>query len=217
MTKPFDKSELQGIYLHHLYSLAHVADEVLRGVLEELGPLDPEPGNRIHVDAGLHARLEQVITIAANIAKLLHVPSHKTKGKETEASRWKRSRATALNEFIGNLPLLEIRNLDARNAIEHFDLFLDRIAMGDASDGGKYAAAAYNLVLTRWSAFADPIRPLRVFVIEDLTYHSLDRVVHLGNIRDELRDLLAVIRPKFHDPAPGGTMTIFLRRDRPRP
>lgn len=163
------KSEVLDIYLSELYSLAYSVKSGCEEIFAETKV--PDNGYAIQVSPSIHNKINNVIISAANIKKLINSPLPKQKKESRKSFTVRKQRESLLQELLSGLELKEIYNTDVRNKLEHFEEYLDSMAlklMDNESDINKeYNAASYNMVFSHWDVIKPHVYPIRLYITSE--------------------------------------------------
>jgi hypothetical protein len=170
----------------------------------------PEKDGYIKVDPSIHSLIASLLAEAANVKKLLAVPTKPSFKETNDQFSFRVERTKLLNEALKSPSVVELSNVEARNSVEHFDQYLDRASLSFSVPGrSEPGFALYNMVLSSWKVFDKKAFPLKVYVANERKYFNLEWVADLSALHAECSNLIARIRsiPSFgkHE-GPGGLM-----------
>lgn len=208
MAKSFDELRLNFIYLHELWWLT----ESIKSRCEELfreTPL-PENGYYFQIKYHVHSLINDILSDAANIKKLITIPTQKTRGESPKQFQIHVERSKFLQDKIKGVEISELKSIKVRNTLQHFDEYLDEVNL-EASEGKlrSHQIAVYNFVMSHWEAINPRPYPIRLYICAEKTYYNMKASVNLGKIYIEASHINEVIRGeirKDNDSDPGGFM-----------
>nr|DAO75518.1 MAG TPA: hypothetical protein [Caudoviricetes sp.] len=208
MAKSFDELRLNFIYLHELWWLT----ESIKSRCEELfreTPL-PENGYYFQIKYHVHSLINDILSDAANIKKLITIPTQKTRGESPKQFQIHVERSKFLQDKIKSVEISELKSIKVRNTLQHFDEYLDEVNL-EASEGKlrSHQIAVYNFVMSHWEAINPRPYPIRLYICAEKTYYNMKASVNLGEIYIEASRINEVIRGeirKDNDSDPGGFM-----------
>lgn len=206
MAKNFDQMKYNFIYSHELWWLT---DAIKKGCEElfQKTPL-PEKGYYLKVDYKIHALINNILSDAANVKKLISIPKHKTKEESSRQFNLHIERSKYLMDKLKGIELSEITSVKLRNTLQHFDEYFDQMNI-EASEGKlkQHVMAFYNIVLSHWEAVDINPYPLRVYISSEKKYYNMKAMVNIGMIYKEassINDLLTNELNKGMETEPGG-------------
>lgn len=124
-----EKSPFMGVYIAELYWLARYVEEECAKLFREVQPSQVGGQGYIRVDAALHGRILSVLGSAARLRALI-------REREGDGSRQQREvlarRVARLRQLLAGIDLDPVLDGAARNSIEHFDEYLDGVAIKSA-------------------------------------------------------------------------------------
>jgi hypothetical protein len=198
------------VYVHRLYALATAVRDRCDAIFKA-APVPHEDGY-FKISDEIHAQIDAVLVDAANIRKLIDTPATKGSSESTRVFEFRRERTRLLSEFLKGIPLESILDSQARNSLEHFDQYLDKLgARLNAGELAPQPMALFNIIFSSWSYVRDAY-PIRVYIADEQTYYNFDRKVSLGALHAEAAAILARIEESgvFKDmPDPGGLFIVF--------
>ncbi len=206
MNKKIDEMKLTFIYLHELWWLTEAiklrCDELFRNTQV------PDKGFYIKNDYHIHYLINDILSNAANISKLITTPEIKPKNKSADSFRIHIERSKFLQGKIDGVDFSEIKSVKVRNTLQHFDEYLDQANI-EASDSrlNAYGMAFYNLVMSHWEAINPRPYPLRLYICAEKKYYNIKYSVDIGKINSEASSINNIIREEFvrnNIPEPGG-------------
>lgn len=208
MAKSFDELRLNFIYLHELWWLT----ESIKSRCEELfreTPL-PENGYYFQIKYHVHSLINDILSDAANIKKLITIPTQKTRGESPKQFQIHVERSKFLQDKIKSVEISELKSIKVRNTLQHFDEYLDEVNL-EESEGKlrSHQIAVYNFVMSHWEAINPRPYPIRLYICAEKTYYNMKASVNLGKIYIEASHINEVIRGeirKDNDSDPGGFM-----------
>jgi len=208
MAKSFDELRLNFIYLHELWWLSESIKRRCEHVFKET-PL-PEQGYYFKIDYNIHSLINDVLSDAANLKKLITIPTKKTRSESPRQFQVHVERSKFLQDKIKDIEINELRSVKVRNTLQHFDEYLDEANI-EASDGKlrSHSMAVYNFVLSHWEAVNPRPYPIRLYVCSEKTYYNMRSSVNLEKIYVEAARINEVIRSEIRrdsDSDPGGFM-----------
>lgn len=206
MAKSFDELRLNFIYLHELWWLSESIKRRCEELFKET-PL-PEKGYYFKVDYKIHSLINDILSDAASLKKLITVPTQKTRNESPKQFQVHTERSKFLQAKIKGLEISELKSVKVRNTLQHFDEYLDEANI-EASEGklGSHERALYNFVMSHWEAMAPRPYPIRLYICADKTYHNMKASVNLGKIYLESSRISELLRNeigKDSDSDPGG-------------
>jgi len=188
-----------------------LADSVVKKCAQvfEQCPIPVKDGY-IKVDPLIHSLIASLLAEAANVKKLLTVPTKPSFKETKDQFNFRVERTKLLNEALQSPPVVELSNVEARNSVEHFDQYLDRASLSfTAPSRADPGFALYNMVLSSWKVFDKKAFPLKLYIADERKYFNLEWVADLNALHAECSDLITRIRgiPAFgkHE-GPGGLM-----------
>ena len=196
------------VYVFELWGLADSVAKKCTQVFEQY-PV-PENDGYIKVDPAIHSLIGSLLAEAANLKKLLTIPT-KPSFKETDDQfNFRVERTKLLNEVLQFPPVVEISSVETRNSVEHFDQYLDRANLAfTAPDRSDPGFVLYNMVLSSWKVFDKKAFPLKLYIADERKYFNLEWVADLNALHGECSNLIARVRsiPAFgKQEGPGGLM-----------
>ncbi|MFE4112268.1 hypothetical protein [Kosakonia sp. YIM B13611] len=208
MAKSFDDLRLNYIYLHELWWLT----ESIKKRCEELfqaTPL-PEQGYYFKIDYNIHSLINDILSDAANLKKLITIPKKQTKDESFRQFQVHIERSKYLQDKIKGIQISELKSVKVRNTLQHFDEYLDEANI-EASEGRLTAhkMAVYNFVMSHWEAVNPRPYPIRLYICSEKTYHNMKASVNLDRIYREASAINEVVRNEIRrddDSDPGGFM-----------
>lgn len=191
---------LSAVYPHRLYALA----DAVRSNSDRLFAEAPAPQKLgegyIRVDPALRALIESILLSAANIRKLLHPAKDRGPKESAGAFRVRVIRTKMLGALVAGLDTTEIKNTQARNALEHFDEKLDDISAHLLAGTKRFGAAIpFNLILSRHDlldqfSIGDQF-PLSVYDASERVFRIMTYRVDLQRVRNEAAAIADRLRP----------------------
>src|SRR5690349_212996 len=140
------------LYVFELWGLADSVAKKCAQVFEQC-PV-PEKDGYIKVDPSIHSRIASLLAEAANVKKLLTVPTKPSFKETNDQFNFRVERTTLLNEALKSPPIVELSNVEARNSVEHFDQYLDRAILFFSVPGrSEPGFMLYNMVLSSWEVW----------------------------------------------------------------
>jgi hypothetical protein len=126
MWQAIQRSPLSNVYISELYWLAKQVEEDTTRIFDDAAP-PPQPGQGyIRVDHALHGRILTVLLAAARIRALLRPRDMKDSRVQREMLA---HRTAALGQVLDGIDLAPVLDSVARNSIEHFDEYMDKVAI----------------------------------------------------------------------------------------
>lgn len=167
----------------------------------------------IQVSHEIHSQINHVVINAANIKKIISSPLPKQKKESAKNFKVRKQRESFFKRFLVGLDLKEIFNTDVRNKLEHFDEYLDTMAlklMDEKSDIiTDYDAATYNMVFSQPEVLKGQIYPIRLYITSEKTFYHMKWSVNIQNLYDEVNRIIERLE-QLEIEQPGG-MLLFLR------
>ncbi|MDV1857526.1 hypothetical protein RZR38_17315 [Citrobacter freundii] len=208
MAKSFDDLRLNFIYLHELWWLT----ESIKRRCEELfreTPL-PEQGYYFKIEYHIHSLINDILSDAANLKKLITIPTQKTRGESPRQFQVHVERSKFLQAKIKGIEFTELKSVKVRNTLQHFDEYLDEANI-EASEGKlkSHQMAVYNFVMSHWEAVNPRPYPIRLYICAEKTYYNMKASVNIGKIYAEAARINEVIRSEINRDSnsdPGGFM-----------
>lgn len=208
MAKSFDDLRLNFIYLHELWWLT----ESIKRRCEELfreTPL-PDQGYYFKIEYHIHSLINDILSDAANLKKLITIPTQKTRGESPKQFQVHVERSKFLQAKIKGIEITELKSVKVRNTLQHFDEYLDEANI-EASEGKlkSHQMAVYNFVMSHWEAVNPRPYPIRLYICAEKTYYNMKASVNIGKIYTEAVRINEVIRSEINrdsDSDPGGFM-----------
>ncbi|HAT7555678.1 TPA: hypothetical protein JAW29_002925 [Citrobacter freundii] len=208
MAKSFDDLRLNFIYLHELWWLT----ESIKRRCEELfreTPL-PEQGYYFKIEYHIHSLINDILSDAANLKKLITIPTQKTRGESPRQFQVHVERSKFLQAKIKGIEFTELKSVKVRNTLQHFDEYLDEANI-EASEGKlkSHQMAVYNFVMSHWEAVNPRPYPIRLYICAEKTYYNMKASVNIGKIYSEAARINEVIRSEINRDSnsdPGGFM-----------
>lgn len=208
------KSEIMGIYLSELFSLAYSIKKGCEEIFEETKV--PDKGYIIQVSSEIHNKINNIIINAANIKKLIKSPLPRQKKESAKNFKIRKQRESVFQEILSGLDLIEIFNTDVRNKLEHFEEYLDSMAlklMDSESDIQKgYPAASYNMVFSHWEVTNPSVYPIRLYITSEKTFYHMKWSVNIKNLYDEATRIIERLEESklnLDQDKPGGLLIQF--------
>lgn len=206
MAKSFDEMRLNFIYLHELWWLT----ESIKGRCEELfraTPL-PEEGYYFKIEYHIHSLINDILTDAANLKKLITIPTQKTRSESPRQFQVHVERSKFLQEKIKGIEIAELKSVKVRNTLQHFDEYLDEANI-EVSEGKirTRQLVVYNLVMSHWEALSPRPYPIRLYICAEKTYYNMKASVNIEKIYVEASQINEIIRSEIRrdsDSDPGG-------------
>lgn len=208
MAKSFDELRLNFIYLHELWWLSESIKRRCEQVFQET-PL-PEQGYYFKFDYNIHSLINDILSDAANLKKLITIPTQKTRSESPEQFQVHVERSKFLQGKIKGIEINELKSVKVRNTLQHFDEYLDEANI-EASEGrlSSHQMAVYNFVMSHWEAVNPRPFPIRLYICAEKTYYNMKASVNLEKIYVEASCISEVIRieiKRVGDSDPGGFM-----------
>ncbi|EMO7232564.1 MAG: hypothetical protein E6989_12140 [Citrobacter freundii] len=208
MAKSFDDLRLNFIYLHELWWLT----ESIKRRCEELfreTPL-PDQGYYFKIEYHIHSLINDILSDAANLKKLITIPTQKTRSESPKQFQVHVERSKFLQAKIKGIEITELKSVKVRNTLQHFDEYLDEANI-EASEGKlkSHQMAVYNFVMSHWEAVNPRPYPIRLYICAEKTYYNMKASVNIGKIYTEAVRINEVIRSEINrdsDSDPGGFM-----------
>lgn len=208
MAKSFDELRLNFIYMHELWWLT----ESIKRRCEELfreTPL-PDEGYYFKMEYRIHSLINDILSDAANLKKLITIPTRKTQSESPKQFEVHVERSKFLQGIIKGLEISELKSVKVRNTLQHFDEYLDEANI-EASEGKLKAhqMAVYNFVMSHWEAINPRPYPIRLYICAEKTYYNMKASVNLEKIYVEASRINEVMRSEIKresDSEPGGFM-----------
>jgi len=170
----------------------------------------PENGYYFQIKYHVHSLINDILSDAANIKKLITIPTQKTRGESPKQFQIHVERSKFLQDKIKGVEISELKSIKVRNTLQHFDEYLDEVNL-EASEGKLrlHQVAVYNFVMSHWEAINPRPYPIRLYICAEKTYYNMKASVNLGKIYIEASRINEVIRGeirKDNDSDPGGFM-----------
>lgn len=208
MAKSFDELRLNFIYFHELWWLT----ESIKRRCEELfreTPI-PEQGYYFKIEYHIHSLINDILSDAANLKKLITIPTRKTYNESSRQFQIHVDRSKLLQEKIKGIEVNEIKSVKVRNTLQHFDEYLDEANI-EASEGklSHHQMAVYNFVMSHWEALNPRPYPIRLYICAEKTYYNMKASVNIEKIYNEASRINEVIRREIKNDSesdPGGFM-----------
>lgn len=123
------RSPFRSVYLYEMYWLAVEVVEGCEATFNAVAPPVDQGDSFITVDHSIHRQLHNVLGAAARLRALL-LPREKNPKQTSGEARVQRIRARWLQEeMLGGIALEPVLDADVRHSIEHFDEYVDRVAL----------------------------------------------------------------------------------------
>jgi hypothetical protein len=203
---------LDGAFLHiYFFELWALADSVIKKcsqIFKEC-PI-PEKDGYIKVDPSIHSQIASLLSEAANLKKLLAIPTKRGFKETKQEFQFRLERTKVINEALQEPVLKELSNIETRNSVEHFDQYLDRANLKlSGTNNPESGFVLYNMVLSSWKVFDKKAFPLKLYVADERKYYNLEWVADLNALHAEASDLIARLRATRafeKQDGPGGLM-----------
>lgn len=190
-------------YAGEVYWLARGAAESLAQLLDEAGTPPEDGSDFIRVDAGFHNRLISTLAMAARIRWFVQ-PRNRRDASESQQEILD-GRTAMLRDMLDGIDLEPVMDASLRNSLEHFDEYLDDMALASAE--GKIRRPTLfpmDMALSRRSALHrfqvggnhPTIHHLRVFVCDEQVFVNAGREVNVDTLQQvcaEIADRLAAL------------------------
>lgn len=208
MAKSFDELRFNFIYLHELWWLSESIKRRCEKLFQET-PL-PEQGYYFKIDYNIHSLINDILSDAANLKKLITIPTQKTRSESPRQFQVHVERSKYLQEKIKGIEVTELKSVKVRNTLQHFDEYLDEANI-EATEGKlkNHQRAVYNFVMSHWEAVNPRPYPIRLYICAEKTYYNMKASVNLGKIYAESLRISEVMRNEIgtdSDSDPGGFM-----------
>lgn len=208
MAKSFDELRFNFIYLHELWWLSESIKRRCEKLFQET-PL-PEQGYYFKIDYNIHSLINDILSDAANLKKLITIPTQKTRSESPRQFQVHVERSKFLQEKIKGIEVTELKSVKVRNTLQHFDEYLDEANI-EATEGKlkNHQRAVYNFVMSHWEAVNPRPYPIRLYICAEKTYYNMKASVNLGKIYAESLRISEVMRNEIgtdSDSDPGGFM-----------
>lgn len=208
MAKTFDDLKLNFIYLHELWWLTKSIKTRCEKLFKET-PL-PDHGYFLSVDYNIHSLINEILSDAANVKKLIALPSKKTNNESTRQFNVHIERSRFLQDKIKGVKISEINSVKVRNTLQHFDEYLDEANI-DISEGKLKAhpMAAYNFIMSHWEAIEPRPYPIRLYICAEKTFYNMKASVNLDRIYKEATNINEAIEASIareYGDEPGGIL-----------
>ena len=208
MAKSCVELRLNFIYLHELWWLT----ESIKRRCEELfreTPL-PEQGYYLKIEYHIHSLINDILSDAANLKKLITIPTKKTSSESPRQFKVHVERSKFLQEKIKGIEITELNSVKVRNTLQHFDEYLDEANI-EASEGKlrSHQMAVYNFVMSHREAITPRPYPIRLYICDEKTYYNMKASVNLGKIYNEavrINEVIKGVIKRDSDSDPGGFM-----------
>jgi hypothetical protein len=208
------KSEIMGIYLSEIFSLSFSIKRDCEEIFEKTKI--PDKGYLIQVSSEIHSLINNVIINAANIKKLICSPLPRQKKESAKNFKVRKQREALFQEILSGLDTHEIYNTDVRNKLEHFDEYLDSMAlklMDEKSDiKNDYPAASYKMFFSDWEVFKPHVYPIRLYITSEKTFYHMKWSVSIKNLYDESIEIinrLEKLKLIHNENELGGSLVVF--------
>ncbi|HFN3767952.1 hypothetical protein [Enterobacter hormaechei] len=181
MAKSFDELRFNFIYLHELWVLTESIKKRCEKLFEET-PL-PDKGFYFKIDYTIHALINDILSDAANVKKLITVPTQKTRSESHEQFLVHVERSKFLQEIVKGIEISELKSVKLRNSLQHFDEYLDEVNI-EASKGKikHHPVAVYNFIMSHWEAISPRPYPIRLYICAEKTYYNMKASVNINKI-----------------------------------
>jgi hypothetical protein len=188
--KAIQRSPFFGVYVSEMYWLAKYVEQETDKIFSETPP-SPKPGQEyIHVDHTLHNRIQSVLLAAARTRSLIL-------NRDRDGSRNQKEvlvrRTAVLQKLVEGIDLSPVLNGAARNSIEHFDEYIDRVAIKSyKGDITRPTLFPVNLVLSTRRCLEQfnvgGARPtiyfIRAYIADERVFSNCGRELPLGPLRE---------------------------------
>lgn len=153
------------------------------------------------VDAVLQRHLITIVNSAANLSKLIRPAVKRSQSETKSAHKFRKSRLDFFNSILIGAEINEIHNTSVRNALEHFDEYLDdEVRRHMRNPQHEDVTRFYNFSLAYENALEldKQIRYLRAYLIHEGIFIVFDRRVNIRTIVHEARVIRQRVRQSFH-------------------
>ena len=196
MAKNFDELRFNFIYLHELWCLTESIKKRCDKLFEET-PL-PAQGYYFKIDYSIHALINEILSDAANVKKLITTPAQKTKNESPEQFLVHVERSKFLQKKIKGVEISELKSVKLRNSLQHFDEYLDEANI-EASKGKikTHQVAVYNFIMSHWEAINPRPYPIRLYICSEKTYYNMKASVNINKIYVEACNINSAIKSEI--------------------
>ncbi len=217
MWQSIQRSPFVDVYISELYWLAQQVEEDTTRIFDDTPPPTQPGEGYIRVDHALHGRILAVLLAAARIRALLRP----RRGEGSSVQRKFLARRTAaLRQTLEGIDLAPVLDGGARNSIEHFDEYVDDIAIQSYRGAiPRPTLFAVDMVLSTRSALRQfEVRGerattsfIRAYFADERVFSNCGRELRMAPLRDccsVIRQRVEPLIPAFAREERGGLMVV---------
>ena len=211
MWRAVKESPLAGIYINELYWLAvrvcgraeHIFDAAPPGLVTD---------NYVTVDFDLGDEMYALLSETGRIRQLLTDRGKNGKETRTQYEMRKRRILWLRDEILGGIKLVETRNSDVRNTLEHFDEAIDHVSANFAEKAWPVPALLpWDVIVSkRGVVLAPTVWWLRTYLADEEVFVNCGQEIDVRAVHREcgdIRDRIAAVAPPGDIGERGGSIT----------
>ncbi|GEM_PF-2675193 len=210
-------SHFLSLYISELYRLARSVDDELTAIFKTLQM--PEAGNGyLKVDRSLHQRILHVLMYSARIRAMVEVGARNRSGS---ARMVMKDRVVALAELFSEIDLSPVLNAAARNSVEHFDEYIDEIAINFVT-GESLRPALYpvDMVLSSRTILnqfkidgqVPAVYLVRAYIADEAVFSNCGHELHLRPLKEccaQIKKILESVDSHLAENVEGSSMLVI--------
>lgn len=187
-------------YLREILSLCEEYDREYFELEEMINVRDA-----IYVNNYIFPKLNTLVLHAANINKLIFPPK-KNRKEEKWRSDFRNERIQCIAQYYDEKCLIEIRNTELRNSLEHYDERMDKFFYKFLNDrdilieDSSIEEIIFNTTFLRRTYDTKRVFLLKCFIISEMTYVNAGAELNLNKINSEIIYLKQKIEMALNDP-----------------
>ena len=184
----FEQFKYKNFYLDELWFLSYGIINKTESLNKIVSP--PQKGMAIYNNYEITDFILGILSNAANIKKLI-TPAERTKSESAWKYTFRCDRARFVRDFLADIDISEIMNPRARNSLEHFDEYLDKLCI-DMLNGivsTERQNISFNMAVSELDVHQPHAYPVRLYDAKEKKYYNMSAVVNLGKINSEAKNI----------------------------
>lgn len=195
-------SEIIRIF-NEIESIVHSYKPGMEGVLS----LPNIPDKYFFIQPEVFTRIASIQVHSANIKKLLF-PTPRKKGEVKYKSDYRLLRTDELQSYFDMNLISELKNVKARNCLEHYDERLDKISfeLWKGTIDKNYHIIASDVILSSDGALYGTPYYLNCYIIDSKIYKNAEKESDIGKLVTEANHIYAVTKNDLNITTKTGTI-----------
>ncbi len=191
-----DKNPMISHYLQELHVLSTEIIQNFQKVESIVNSKSPEteavfsfPNNNdkyFFIQPEVFTMIDAILLHSANIKKILFATPRK-RNESSYKFEYRKKRTEEIQSYLDMDKISEIKNIDVRNSLEHYDERLDNISLRlrNGTIDKDYQIIASNVILSSEGALYGTPYYLKSYIIDSKIYKNSERESNLGRIYSE--------------------------------